>query len=266
MTVLATRSTPEDSRSADWLWIAAHSVLGSVPVVMAVASRASTLVLIIAAALTVAAILAEGRLRQWLAEAVAALTSPLGLAILAFLGFAALSTTWSAAPRLSLATLAEFGAALGGAFIVGLVLPRRMPQRRPLMLAASLGLACAAILLQLWTDSAIRRAVALRADDFIYNRPTLTVLVLTIPLAWMLLRGGHRRTGWLVLAAAGATIVISVERGGRARRPGRARRLRAGALLWPPRRRRVRRLPRVGHRPGAGNGADRRTRAAVLRA
>ena len=139
----------------------------------------------------------------------AALTSPLGLAILAFLGFAALSTTWSAAPRLSLATLAEFGAALGGAFIVGLVLPRRMPQRRPLMLAASLGLACAAILLQLWTDSAIRRAVALRADDFIYNRPTLTVLVLTIPLAWMLLRGGHRRTGWLVLAAAGATIVIS---------------------------------------------------------
>ena len=98
MTVLATRSTPEDSRSADWLWIAAHSVLGSVPVVMAVASRASTLVLIIAAALTVAAILAEGRLRQWLAEAVAALTSPLGLAILAFLGFAALSITWSAAP------------------------------------------------------------------------------------------------------------------------------------------------------------------------
>lgn len=209
MTVLATRSTPEDSRSADWLWIAAHSVLGSVPVVMAVASRASTLVLIIAAALTLAAILAEGRLRQWLAEFVAALTSPLGLATLAFLGFAALSTTWSAAPRLSLATLAEFGAALGGAFIVGLVLPRRMPQRRPLMLAASLGLACAAILLQLWTDSAIRRAVALRADDFIYNRPTLTVLLLTIPLAWMLLRGGHRRTGWLVLAAAGATIVIS---------------------------------------------------------
>ena len=126
-----------------------------------------------------------------------------------FSSFAALSTTWSAAPRLSLATLAEFGAALGGAFIVGLVLPRRMPQRRPLMLAASLGLACAAILLQLWTDLAIRRAVALRADDFIYNRPTLTVLVLTISLAWMLLRGGHRRTGWLVLAAAGATIVIS---------------------------------------------------------
>ena len=57
-----------------------------------------------------------------------------------------------------------------------------------------------------------------------------------------------------------------VERGGRARRPGRARRLRAGALLWPPRRRRVRRLPRVGHRPGAGNGRHRRTRAAVLRA
>jgi O-antigen ligase len=84
-----------------------------------------------------------------------------------------------------------------------------MPQRRPLMLAGSLALACAAILLQLWTDSALRRAVALRADDFIYNRPTLTVLLLTIPLAWMLLRGGHRRVGWAVLAAAGATILIS---------------------------------------------------------
>jgi exopolysaccharide production protein ExoQ len=209
MTVLATRSTPEGSRSADWLWIAAHSILASMPVVMAVASRASTLVLAVATAVTLAALLAEGRLRGWLAEAAAALASPLGLAVLAFLGFAALSTTWSAAPALSLATLVEFGAALAGAFIVGLVLPRRMPQRRPLMLAASLGIACAVILLQLWTDSAIRRAVALRADDFIYNRPTLTVLLLTIPLAWMLLRGGHRRVGWAVLAAAGATILIS---------------------------------------------------------
>ena len=209
MTVLATRSTPEGSRSADWLWIAAHSILASMPVVMAVASRASTLVLAVVAAVTLTALLAEGRLRGWLAEAVTALTSPLGLAVLAFLGFAALSTAWSAAPALSLTTLIEFGAALAGAFIVCLVLPRRMPQRRPLMLAVSLGLACAVILLQLWTDSAIRRAVALRADDFIYNRPTLTVLLLTIPLAWMLLGGGHRRAGWAVLAAAGATILIS---------------------------------------------------------
>lgn len=209
MTVLAARPAPDRISFADRLWVAAHAILGAMPVVMAVAHRSSPLVLALALAATLAAIAAEGRAREWLAEGLAALATPLGLAVLAFLGLAALSMTWSVALETSFATLVEFSLTLGAAVLVAFVLPRRMPQRRPLALATSIGLACAIIVAQLWTDSAVRRAVALRSEDFIYNRPSLTVLVLTIPLAWMLIRGGHRRVGAVVLAIAGATILQS---------------------------------------------------------
>ncbi len=209
MTVLAARSTPDRSRFADWFWIAAHSILGSMPVVMAIAHRSSPLVLAVTLVAALAAMLAEGRVRPWLAEAAAALTTPLGLAVLAFFGFAAISMAWSDIPGTSAVTFIEFGLTLAGAFVLGLVLPRRMPVRRPILLAISMCLACGLILGQLWTDVAARRLVGLRSEDFIFNRPSLTVLLLIIPLAWLLLRGGYRRLAAVVLVLVGATLAQS---------------------------------------------------------
>ena len=209
MTVLAARSTSDRSRAADWFWVAAHAILGSMPVVMAIAHRSSPLVLAFASMAALAAMLAEGSVRVWLAEAVGALTTPLGLAALAFLGFAALSLAWSPVPGPSAVALVEFGLTVMGAFVLALVLPRRMPQRRPLLLATSMCLACGLILVQLWTDVAARRLAGLRSEDFIFNRPSLTVLVLIIPLTWLLVRGGYARLGVFVLALAAATLVQS---------------------------------------------------------
>lgn len=209
MTVPAARPTNGRSRFADPLWVAAHSIIGAMPVVMAIAHRSSTLVLAVAMVAALAAMAVEGRAREWLAEAAAALRTPLGLAVLGFLGFAALSITWSVVPGTSLQALAEFGLTLAGAFVLALALPQRMPQRRPLLLAFSTALACVLILLQLWTDVAVRRAFGLRAEEFIFNRPSLTVLVLSIPLAWLLLRSGYRRVGAGALALAAGTVVQS---------------------------------------------------------
>ncbi len=209
MPALAARSNDGRSRLADLLWVAAHSIIGSMPVVMAIAHRSSPLVLAVGMVAALAAMAVEGRARGWLVQTAAALRTPLGLAVLAFLGFAALSVAWSAAPRISLQSFAEFGLTIAGAFVLGLALPQRMPQRRPLLLAFSTALACLLILLQLWTDVAIRRAFGLRAEEFIFNRPSLTVLVLSIPLAWLLLRGGYRRVGAGVLALAALTVLQS---------------------------------------------------------
>jgi O-antigen ligase len=198
-----------NSRVADWLWYSAHTILGVMPVVMAIGHRSSTLVIACATATAVAAMTFEGRFRPWLTEAAAALRTSLGLAVLAFLGFAALSILWSIAPGTSLRAYAEFILTLGGAFVLGFALPRRMPRAGPLLLATSVAVACLVIILDLATDLATRQALGVRSISFIFNRPALTLLVLTIPLLWLLGRRGHIRVAGGVLALVTATILYS---------------------------------------------------------
>jgi O-antigen ligase len=198
-----------NSRVADWLWYGAHTILGVMPVVMAIGHRSSTLVIAVATATAVAAMTFEGQFRPWLAEATAALRTPLGLAVLAFLAFAALSILWSIAPGTSLRAYAEFILTLAGVFVLGFALPRRMPRAGPLLLATSVAVACVVIILDLWTGLASRQALGVRSASFIFNRPTLTLLVLTIPLLWLLGRRGHLRVAAGVLALVTATILYS---------------------------------------------------------
>jgi O-antigen ligase len=84
-----------------------------------------------------------------------------------------------------------------------------MPRAGPLLLAISITVACLVILLDLWTDMPIRRAFGFRWFTFIFNRPALTLLVLTIPLIWLLLRRGYMRVALGVLALVCATILQS---------------------------------------------------------
>jgi O-antigen ligase len=198
-----------NSRVADWLWYSAHTVVGIMPVVMAIAPRSSTLVIAVATAAAVSAILFERGLPEWSAQAASALRTPLGVAVLAFLAYAAFSIVWSIAPAASFRAYVEFAASLAGAFILGFALPRRMPRAGPLLLATSMTIACLVILLDLWTEMPIRRAFGFRWFTFIFNRPALTLLLLTVPLMWLLVRRGYLRVAVGVLALVCATILQS---------------------------------------------------------
>jgi O-antigen ligase len=196
-------------QAAGWLWFCAHSFLNVTPVAMAISHRSSTLFVALASAAAVAAMSAEGVLRPWLGEAAAALRTPLGLAALAFLGFAAISITWSVAPGTSFRAYTEFVLTLAGAFLLAFTLPRRMPRQGPLYLAASVAIACGIILFDLALDFPVRRLFGAQPHHFIFNRPVLTLLVLTIPLVWLLLRWRYGWAAWAILALVAGTILQS---------------------------------------------------------
>lgn len=187
---------------AEWLWYAAGFVLASMPVAMAVAHRSSSLFISLAAAAALTATALEGGTQRLAANALSALKTPLGIATLAFLGFAALSITWSVAPLSSLTVLVEFALTLAAAFALAVALPGRVPHDRTPLLALAVALACLLIAINLWTDGAARRALGLRAELFIFNRPALAVLVTSIPLVFLL-----HRSRKVVLAGALTVLV-----------------------------------------------------------
>jgi O-antigen ligase len=204
-------ASPRSTRlqAADWLWFSAHSILNVMPVAMAISHRSSTLFVALATVAALGGMAAEGLLRPWGAEAAGVLKRPIGLVALAFLGFAALSITWSVAPQTSLRAYAEFVLTLAGGFILAFTLPRRMPRQGPLYLATSVALACAIIIVDMALDFPVRRFWGARPQDFIFNRPVLTILVLTIPLIWLLVRWRHAWAAWTVLAVVTATVLQS---------------------------------------------------------
>ena len=71
------------------LWHAAAIVLATMPLVMAIAHRSAPLVIVLATVLALAAAAGERRLGAVLRDVVAVLSTPLGIASLAFLLFAA---------------------------------------------------------------------------------------------------------------------------------------------------------------------------------
>src|SRR5829696_3119662 len=86
-------------RLASRLWSAATICLGLLPLAMLVADRSSPLIVTLAAAGALAAVAVEGRAQSFLNDAAQHLRTPLGLAVLGFLAWAALSVTWSPSGR-----------------------------------------------------------------------------------------------------------------------------------------------------------------------
>src|SRR5215213_12014280 len=97
------------------LWHAAAIVLAAMPLVMAIAHRSAALVIVLATVLALAAAAGERRVGAMLRDVVAVLWTPLGIASLAFLLFAALSIAWSPDPKTSLRGLIEFIVPIAGA-------------------------------------------------------------------------------------------------------------------------------------------------------
>ncbi|HZH50325.1 MAG TPA: O-antigen ligase family protein [Microvirga sp.] len=181
-------------RLAEALSRAAMAALALMPLGMAVAHRSAPLFLVLSALCSLGCVGAEGRLRQVGRDASLALRRPLGLAVLAFLAWSLVSIAWSPFRAVSFFALGELWLPIASAFVVALVLPARMTRAAFWLLAASVAAACLLIVADLRTGLVVREALGMRAYSFIFNRPTLTLLVLMLPLlAWL---AGSGRRGW----------------------------------------------------------------------
>lgn len=182
---------------------AALALLAALPVAMAFANRSAAAVVAIAGLLALAARLADGgRVRDLMPAPGLAL-----LAALAFIGWAAISLTWSHAPGTSLFVMAEAGAPFLGGVLLLHALPRRLPRWCVRAAALSFAAACLIIIVELALGLASREALGLRAQTFIFNRPVMMMLMLFFPLAVHMDRLGWRR--WALLLAA--LLILTVE-------------------------------------------------------
>ena len=191
------------------LWHAAAIVLAAMPLVMAIAHRSAPLVIVLATVLALAAAAGERRLGAMLRDVVSVLSTPLGIASIAFLLFAALSIAWSPDPKTSLRGFIEFIVPIFGALALALTLPGSTPRFVFTLLAAAVIAACVLMLYELWSVMALRRALGMRWNTFIYNRPALTLLVLAPPLLWGLAAEGRRRLAAAVAVVTAAAIFAS---------------------------------------------------------
>jgi exopolysaccharide production protein ExoQ len=190
------------TRAAAGLWRACATVLALVPVAMVVAHRSSPLVIGICALLGLLALSLEqgwGAVPKTLA---AGLRVPLGRVALLFLAWSVLSLSWSEFRGPSALALLEFWFPVACALVLAQILPARVPPWGVWVLAGTLALACAAILLELHTGLALRRALGMRSATFIFNRPVLTVLVVLFPVLAAL--RGRGPWGW----AAGVGLAV----------------------------------------------------------
>ena len=185
----------------------AAALLALMPIFMALAHRSAPLVLSLAAVLAVAAAAVEASLPTVWAEAKALLATPLGLAVVAFVAYAALTIAWSPAPIASAFTWLEFVWPALAALLLALALPARAPRFAIPLLIFATAAACLLILGELWTDVAIRRSLGMRWYGLIFNRPALLLLVLAPPLLWAL---AQRRRHWLALVVAALVGIIII--------------------------------------------------------
>ncbi|MCB8819987.1 O-antigen ligase family protein [Microvirga rosea] len=213
MKALASASTVRNpartsSLLAQALWRAAIAVLAVLPVGMAIAHRSSPAFVGLSAILALAAALAEGNIGAVVVRARAALSTPLGLAVLAFLAWCLLSMAWSPFKGLSLGAFAEFGLSLLAAFVLGLTLPGRMTRGAFWLLLGAVIISCVMMIVELKTGLALRRALGMRWNSFIFNRPVLTLLCLTpAVVAWLMSRV---RFGWVIALGFAAAVFIAM--------------------------------------------------------
>jgi O-antigen ligase len=163
--------------------------LALMPLGMAVAHRSSPLFLGLSAALAVAALLAERRLGPFIRDVGSAARSPLGVAAGAFLGWSLLSALWSPFPALSLDALGEFALPILFGVVLAYALPERLKGQAFWLLAGSICLAQLLMLLDMRSGLELRQALGMRFDRYIFNRPSLTVLLLMPAVfAWLMRR------------------------------------------------------------------------------
>jgi O-antigen ligase len=190
-------------------------VLALLPFAMALANRSAPAVIILATALALSGVLVENRGAALLRKVAALVRTPLGLTATAFAALAALSLAWSGHRGLSLFALGEALLPAVASLCLGLSLPRSAPRRMVALAAAAYALAAVVVMTDLATGLAVRRALGLRAADYVLNRPAITLVIVYGPLAALLWRMEWRKaaialgallTATLVAAASGAAV------------------------------------------------------------
>jgi O-antigen ligase len=189
---------------ADGLRRTAATCLALIPLAMAVAHRSSPLVITLAASAALAAVAAQRQLHGMLDQAGRRLRTPLGVAWLAFLAWAALSIVWSPAKATSLHAFGEFILPVAAAFVLALTLAGHMPRHAVWAFAGAAALACILIGLDL-KGVGVRRALGIRSYLFLANRPALTLLVLLAPLVELAL---CLRRRMIALATAATAVAV----------------------------------------------------------
>jgi O-Antigen ligase len=201
--------SPDAESRARPLWWASATVFACMPPAMAFAHRSAPLFVTLAAFLALLASLREGSLPALLQEAKAVLRRPLGIAALAFLLYAFISIAWSPARGVSLYAFGEFVLPLAAGFVLALTLPARAPRWLWVLLALFAIGAALTLLIDLFLDLPVRRALGWRMNTFVYNRPALTLLVVAPPLLTALWGQELRRLALVVAVFLGAAILRS---------------------------------------------------------
>lgn len=204
MSITASIVTGRRARYADGLWHASMVTLALIPAGMVIANRSSPTLIVLSALFALAATGLEGRFRSLWQDIVSALISPVGLASLAFFLWCAISISWSEFKLVSLRSFGEFWIPIAATLVLGLTLVQRLTPRMFMLLAAVFVLSCLDIAIELATHRALRAMAEARADSYIFNRPVLTLLMMTPPLVvWLL---GSVRRGWLY--ALGLSVLL----------------------------------------------------------
>jgi len=152
------------------------------PVAMWLANRSAPLMLGVAVIPFIAAAAAAGQAGNVVARLRSLLATPLGLALVAFLGWALLSIAWSHKPGTSLRAWAEL--VLPVAFALAIAASGRF-RPRPIWLRAlalALILACLLSIVELASGLSQRAALSIgKLVSFVFNRPAITALILAVP-------------------------------------------------------------------------------------
>ncbi len=165
-----------------------YGLLVAMPLAMWAANRSAPLVLALAAAAFLGAASVSAQAGALPRRMAAALTGPIGLAILGFLIWALLSTSWSHRPAAGLAMWGELVLPLACGLAIaatGLFRPGPAFTR-----ALALAIVAAGALITIELASGLSQRIALgigKQHGFIFNRPAICCLVLAVPvlhLSW----------------------------------------------------------------------------------
>jgi O-antigen ligase len=189
---------------------AAIVTLALLPLVMALANRSATAVIILAAVLALSGAVIEDRGIALVRNLAVLIRTPPGIAALAFAALAMLSVTWSRHSGLSLFALGEALLPAVASLCLAAGLPRAVPRRMIALAVAAYALAAVVIMADLATGLAVRKALGLRAADYVFNRPVITLVILYGPLAALLWRMEWRRAAVGLGALLSATLVSAV--------------------------------------------------------
>lgn len=191
------------SRTAARLDAVAVAVLALVPLGMAVANRSAPALIVASALMALGARAAAGEIGDVARRLVRAVRSPVGLAALACLAFAAVSLAWSHHLRVSAAALGEAVLAGAAPLVLWSALPRPLPRWAVTLATLAIALGCLSIVGELATDLALRARLGFRHETFIFKRSVTAILIVSWPILWALWTRGSRG-----IAAALALLVV----------------------------------------------------------